>query len=120
MHPSKNVKRLNCITELKISAMNSFRSMTPVKQTDTNRFKTIFSVVSEAHVKKLLTFRRCECLTIASAMSSFFNDEQFICSDLASVLSSITGKQPTASWTLLSSVSDKQTQSPITLYLIGV
>ena len=44
-------------------------------------------------------------------MSCFFNDEQFICNDLASVLSSITGKQPTASWTLLSSESYKQTKN---------
>ena len=79
------------------------------KQSHTNRFRTIFSVASDAQVKKLLTFGRRECLTTASAISCFFNDETFICRDLASIFSSDTAKQLTASWTLLSSESCKQT-----------
>jgi len=76
-----------------------------------NRFKTIFSVASESHVKKLLTFRRWQCLTTASAISCFFNDVQFICNDLASILSSAAGRQSTASCTVLSSESCKKTQN---------
>jgi len=77
----------------------------------TNRSKTIFSVASEPDVKKLATFRRWECLTTASAMSSFFNDAQFICSDLANVFSSAIGKQRTTSWTLTNLESFKQTKN---------
>jgi len=78
---------------------------------DMNRFKTIFSVASESHMKKLLTFRRWQCLTTASAISCFFNDVQFICNDLASIFSSAAGKQSTASCTVPSSESCKQTQN---------
>ena len=66
-----------------------------------------------------MTFVRCECLTMASAMLCFFNDEQLICSDLASVFSSAAGRQRTASRTLMSLDSRTQTTNKKHLKNVG-